>query len=131
MVAVYVIYLHENLYLIWQGLTWERLLVSDTFNLYLLNSLEIDTTHVRVPFVINSCRAFASRTLTHSSFKPLKNSFRLTDMSVPWKVWISESKWKYKHTRLKQIPILLTCYYFRPWFSKKEKLNFLEKLASW
>ena len=50
------------------------------------------------------------RTLIHSSFKPLKPILRNRYMSVPWKVWISESRWKYKHMLLKNILILLNCY---------------------
>ena len=35
MVAIYDIYLYGNLYVIWQGLTWEWLHVSDTFSIYI------------------------------------------------------------------------------------------------
>ena len=50
------------------------------------------------------------RTLIHSSFKLLKAIPLNRYMSVPWKVWISESRWKYKHMLLKNILILLNCY---------------------
>ena len=41
-------------------------------------------------------------------------------MSVPWKVWISESKWKYKHMLLKNILILLNNYSSRQDLAKKK-----------
>ena len=61
------------------------------------------------------------RTLIHSSFKPLKSILLNRYMSVPWKVWISESKWKYKHMLLKNILILLNSYSSRQRFSKEKK----------
>ena len=61
------------------------------------------------------------RTLIHSSFKPLKPILLNRYMSVPWKVWISESRWKYRHMLLKNILILLNfseyvLLHFRPPF---------------
>ena len=60
------------------------------------------------------------RTLIHSSFKPLKPILLNRYMSVPWKVWISESKWKYKHMLLKNILILLNSYSSRQDLAKKK-----------
>ena len=50
------------------------------------------------------------RKLIHSSSKPLKPILLNRYMSVLWKVWISESSWKYKHMLLKNILSLLNCY---------------------
>ena len=63
------------------------------------------------------------RTLIHGSFKSLKAMSLNRYMSVPWKVWISELRWKYKHVLLKNILILLNCY-----SSRKDLANEKTKL---
>ena len=63
-------------------------------------------------------------TLIHSSFKALKPILLNRYMSVPRKVWISESKWIYKHMLLKNILILLNWYSFRQDLAKAKKAFF-------
>ena len=60
------------------------------------------------------------RTLIHSCFKPLKIILLNRNMPVPWKVWISESRWQYKHMLLKNILILLNSYSSRQDLAKKK-----------
>ena len=60
------------------------------------------------------------RTLTHSSSKPLKPILLNRYMSVPWKVWISEPRWKYKHMPLKNVLISLDRYSSRHDLAKKK-----------
>ena len=59
-------------------------------------------------------------TLIHSSFKPVKPIFLNRYMSVPWKVWISESRWKYKRMLLKNVLISLNSYSSRQDLAKKK-----------
>ena len=59
-------------------------------------------------------------TLIRSSFKSVKSILLNRYMSVPWKVWISESRWKYKRMLLKNVLISLNSYSSRQDLAKKK-----------
>ena len=76
------------------------------FSKFLKNTLTLECLLLHICLSLPALQ----RTLIHSSFKPLKPFLLNRYMSVPWKVWISEPRWKYKQMLLKNILILLNCY---------------------